>query len=213
MTAPLRVTLSIDGMDGCPLAEASADVGAAISQTTRASSQSSDGLISEEFVLPADAGREPSTAEPVFETDTERVYRFERAAEEGCACDLIERTGSPITNLSARDGSLWVTFHAPSLDGVREILDALMASYEEIQVKQLYHGTGDSAADLVLVDRSELTTRQREVLETSFEMGYFEHPKGANASEISAVLDINPSTFREHLAAAQRKLLGALLDG
>jgi predicted DNA binding protein len=38
-------------------------------------------------------------------------------------------------------------------------------------------------------------------------MGYFERPRDANASAVADALDISPSTFAEHLATAQRKLL------
>jgi predicted DNA binding protein len=67
-------------------------------------------------------------------------------------------------------------------------------------------------SDLVTVDRSELTERQREVLTTAYEAGYFDHPKGANAGEVAESLGIDRSTFSEHIAAAQRKLLSTLLD-
>jgi predicted DNA binding protein len=56
-----------------------------------------------------------------------------------------------------------------------------------------------------------LTDRQREVLRTAHEMGYFEYPRGANAGEVATALDIEPSTFTEHLNAAQSKLLDELL--
>jgi hypothetical protein len=51
------------------------------------------------------------------------------------------------------------------------------------------------------------------VLETAHRLGYFERPKGANAGEVADALDISRSTFTEHLAAAQTKLLDAILDG
>ena len=66
--------------------------------------------------------------------------------------------------------------------------------------------------DLVVLDRARLTDRQREVLQTAHEMGYFEHPRAANATEVAGSLDINRSTFAEHLASAQSKLLDAILD-
>ncbi|WP_455429089.1 helix-turn-helix domain-containing protein [Haloarcula regularis] len=64
----------------------------------------------------------------------------------------------------------------------------------------------------MLVDRGQLTDRQREVLETAVEMGYFEYPKGANAGEVAEALDITVSTFAEHLAAAETKLLGSIVE-
>jgi len=63
----------------------------------------------------------------------------------------------------------------------------------------------------VPVDLEKLTDRQREVLETAYEMGYYQYPRGANASEVADALDICPSTLAEHLAAAQTKLLDDVL--
>ena len=42
-------------------------------------------------------------------------------------------------------------------------------------------------------------------------MGFFEHPREANAEAVAAALDITPSTFAEHLAAAQSKLVDSIL--
>ncbi|PSQ41211.1 helix-turn-helix domain-containing protein, partial [Halobacteriales archaeon SW_12_71_31] len=81
-------------------------------------------------------------------------------------------------------------------------------------VRYLVHagvdGEGDDG-DRTLVDRDALTDRQREVLRTAYEMGYFEYPRESNATEVAAALDISPSTLAEHLAAAQGKLLDELL--
>lgn len=63
------------------------------------------------------------------------------------------------------------------------------------------------------VDRDKLTDRQLEVIETAYDMGYYEYPRGANASEVAEALDICPSTLAEHLAAAQTKLLEDVLPG
>jgi hypothetical protein len=70
---------------------------------------------------------------------------------------------------------------------------------------------GDGERDLVPVDRGRLTERQAEVLSTAYEMGYFEYPRDSNATEVAAELGIRPSTFTEHLSAAQSKLLEDLV--
>lgn len=71
--------------------------------------------------------------------------------------------------------------------------------------------TTESSNSTVNVDRGKLTDRQLEVLETAHEMGYYQYPRGANASEVAEALDICPSTLAEHLAAAQTKLLEDVL--
>lgn len=62
----------------------------------------------------------------------------------------------------------------------------------------------------VLAER--LTDRQLEVLVTAYRAGYFERPRETTGAEVAARLDISPSTFSQHLRAAQRKLLAALLE-
>ncbi|WP_436926694.1 helix-turn-helix domain-containing protein [Halosimplex amylolyticum] len=57
-----------------------------------------------------------------------------------------------------------------------------------------------------------LTDRQREVLVTAYRSGYFQRPRERTGAEVAAQLGISPSTFSQHLRAAQRKLLCALFE-
>jgi DNA-directed RNA polymerase specialized sigma24 family protein len=53
----------------------------------------------------------------------------------------------------------------------------------------------------------ELTDRQREVIETAYEKGYYEVPREATTGDVAAELDVDPSTVAEHLQRAERNLL------
>jgi len=57
-----------------------------------------------------------------------------------------------------------------------------------------------------------VTPRQREVLETAFDMGYFDVPRDVTTNEIATALNLDPSTVREHLQRAQKNLLTDVLD-
>ena len=57
----------------------------------------------------------------------------------------------------------------------------------------------------------ELTARQREVIETAWEMGYYEVPKEVSADDIAAEIDLDSSAVNEHLQRAERNLLGQIL--
>ena len=70
----------------------------------------------------------------------------------------------------------------------------------------------DGQSNLVPVDARQLTDRQREVLTTAHGVGYFEYPQGVDAGEVTSELDTGPSTFIEHLNAAQSKLLDEFLS-
>mgnify|MGYP000182788492 CR=1 FL=1 len=57
-----------------------------------------------------------------------------------------------------------------------------------------------------------LTERQQEVLVAAFVGGYFERPRETTGADLADRLDITPATFSQHLRAAQRKVLSALLE-
>lgn len=60
---------------------------------------------------------------------------------------------------------------------------------------------------------SDLTARQREVLQTAFEMGYYEWPRECAGQDVANELGITSATFSEHVFAAERKILTFLFEG
>lgn len=56
----------------------------------------------------------------------------------------------------------------------------------------------------------KLTARQREVLETAFDRGYYDVPRSASTAEIAAEFDLDDSTVSEHLQRAERNVLAAV---
>lgn len=57
----------------------------------------------------------------------------------------------------------------------------------------------------------DLTTRQQEVIEIAWKMGYYEVPKQVSADDIAVRLDLNSSTISEHLQRVERNLLKQIL--
>lgn len=56
-----------------------------------------------------------------------------------------------------------------------------------------------------------LTDRQREVVRTAHEMGYYEIPRQVPTEEVAAELGLDQSTVSEHLQRAERNLLRTIL--
>jgi len=54
----------------------------------------------------------------------------------------------------------------------------------------------------MMESKLELTDKQREVLDTAREMGYFEVPRDATAAEIAEELDISPQAVSERMRRA-----------
>ncbi|MFB6352856.1 MAG: helix-turn-helix domain-containing protein [Halobacteriales archaeon] len=212
----IRAELKVSDGEDCPVAGVSSTADAACNGVAMATAGATADSVTEEFVLDSATGVAPEELDDelaeVFSYGDKRVYRFDRS-HDGCICERIERLGCPVTDVHARDGVLYVTFHTTGMEQLREVLGGLREEFSGVTVKRLLHSSAeDTSSDLVLLDRSELTARQREVLETAHRMGYFEHGQGANAGEVAEALDINTSTFSEHLRAAQRKLLRTILD-
>ncbi|MBV0923805.1 helix-turn-helix domain-containing protein [Halomicroarcula limicola] len=175
--------------------------------------QPSRGRIPLEVTTDGPVERDDHPGEEVFSYDAETVYRLDRPADQGCACDCVERHDCPVRDISAEDGELLVTFIAADLAELRDVVADLRTREQSVTVRSLRQsGTDEGDSEPVFVDKQAFTDRQREVLRTAHELGYFERPKQANAGEVAAELDVCPSTFAGHLAAAQTKLMDALFE-
>lgn len=130
-----------------------------------------------------------------------------------CERILPPADGSAIVDVHTDEGTLYLVFHAPDMARLKAVAGDVRDAYDGVEVRRLLRSREDSTEqELVFVDSSTLADRQRDVLETAHEVGYFERPKGANAGEVAEALDITTSTFTEHLSAAQSKLFSAILD-
>ena len=188
------------------------DGAAAITEIARCTPADDRERVVVEFIADADLPV-PDDVEVVFDYGGRAAYRFEAAVDPDSPFAVLDRHETPVSEVVIRDGRLRVTFHATDLPTLRSVLETFRDGCPEMEVKRLLQSsTTPTESDLVTVDRSELTERQREVLEAAYEAGYFDHPKGANAGEVAESLGIGRSTFTEHVAAAQRKLFGSLLE-
>jgi predicted DNA binding protein len=204
-----------DNSDGDHPADGDASAAADATEASESEETGSGGdpdTVVIEFIADADLAVSDGV-ETVFDYGRKAAYRFETPETAGSPFSVLEGHGVPATETVVRDGRLLVTFHAADLPTLRSVLDGLRESCADMQVLRLLQSSSTpEESDLVTVDRSQLTERQREVLAAAYDAGYFDHPKGANAGEMAAALDIDRSTFSEHIAAAQRKLLATVLD-
>lgn len=204
----VRTELVFERAEQCPVAAASADLPEPVTDVNWTATEGE--TVTEQVTVGDDSLDE---FDPVFDYGSRTVYEFEREGAEPCICERIEESLGPVTDVHAEDGDLHVTLHASDITGLRELISDLGDRFGSVSVEYLVRSV-DAGEDteLIPVDVRKLTERQREVLTTAHEMGYFEYPRDANASEVADELGIQPSTFAEHLAAAQRKLLEELFE-
>jgi|APHM01.1.fsa_nt_gi Predicted DNA binding protein len=203
----LRAELRVTNPPNCQIADATETEGTAARITW-----GGDGdVVVEETTLSANA--DPDGMEELFSDGDRSVYRFERPADQSCICEVVEAHGAPIRDVRSENSSLALTFHVRDADALRPVVADLRAVADSVELVRLTRSSEvDSDRDLVFIDRAALTDRQREAIATAHEMGYFDRPRDANATEVAGALDISRATFAEHLAAAQSKLLDSVLD-
>ena len=217
MASGIRAEIKIDDPASCVLTAASAATDGRVLSVSRSTSADTPERVSVEFLLEAETYPETFDTDvelsPVFSYGSSRVYRFTRELGDGCPCECIERHGSPVVDVSTLGSSLFLTFHAEDMENLQAIIGDLKQQCSNLDVQRLLQSQQEhTEQQLVFVDRSELTARQLEVLETAHQMGYFDHPKRANAGEVADELGIASTTLTEHLAAAQTKLLDSILE-
>jgi hypothetical protein len=210
MSSGIRATVAFADPEVCPIASLSASTGATVDSVSRSVTPDDRPPVTE-FAIETEAPPE-TDLEPVFSHGTTRWYRRHHDGDVDCPCECLGRLGCPVARYVAREGTLTLVFHAADYEVLQEAVGALRERFPTVDIRRFVRApTDDRRRDSVLVDRSRLTARRLEVLETAHEMGYFERPRRANGTEVAAALDIDPSTFSEHLAAAQRKLLRDVL--
>ncbi|NIC00366.1 helix-turn-helix domain-containing protein [Halobacterium sp. R2-5] len=211
MSGGIRVTVEFPAPPVCPIADLSERANTTISDVST-SVAAPDANCVTEFLVDADAVPE-DYGDPVFEYADRHLYRVTHDADADCPCVCLGEFETPVDRFFANAGDLEVVFHARDFEELQTIVGEFRDRYPEVDIQRLVRApTGGTSRDTVFVDRGTLTERQLEALQTAYDMGYFEKPRGANATDVADELDITASTFTEHLAAAQRKLFADVLE-
>lgn len=104
------------------------------------------------------------------------------------------------------DGSFVLTLVGP-MAAFRKVTQSDTDAYD-VEVLE----TGEHAPEVNDLFLS-LTERQREVLETAVEQGYYDNPRQSTHEEIAAAVDASPSTVGEHLRKIESRVFAELVRG
>lgn len=123
-------------------------------------------------------------------------------------CGSIPRT------ITASATEINATVRIPRELSVRVFLDRVRDRYPETELvsRQDVERTADAREDVAVALEENLTERQREVLVTAYESGFFQSPRETTGAELADLLDLSQPTVTHHLREAQRRLFTALFD-
>jgi hypothetical protein len=104
-----------------------------------------------------------------------------------------------------RDGQVHARFVGDSVTLQAAVADLPGDIHVDIRAVGEYDVSRDSLA-------SSLSDRQREAVTTAFELGYYDHPRGATHEDVADRLGVAPTTASEHLQKAEAKILASTLE-
>ncbi len=127
------------------------------------------------------------------------------------ASELLDQGAIP-QEITASPHETQVRVTLPAERSVREFLERLRERYPatELRSRQETHRE-DSPDEIRHALDERLTDRQREVLVSAYENGFFQSPRETTGQELAALLGISQPTLTHHLREAQHRLLTALL--
>jgi len=119
--------------------------------------------------------------------------------------DVCPDTALPTERVDLGDGEITFDIAAPA-DELPDILAAHEAAGMAPSLERLQRYSDEGTT------LDALTDRQREVLRTAHDLGYFDVPRAASTAAVAAALDLDDSTVAEHLQRAERNLVETVLD-
>lgn len=148
----------------------------------------------------------------VFEDDEDSFFLYVRFLEGSPATDLLEIANEHSliieTPFPFRDGGLEMTVIGKNED-VQDSMSEFLKVTEDSEV--MLKNVGEYSPEKSEVGRG-LTERQREVVETAVEVGYYDIPRGATHEDVAEELGCTASTAGEHLRKAESKVMPRTSD-
>jgi PAS domain S-box-containing protein len=144
--------------------------------------------------------------------------------DEGCLVELsivdtelrtlLADYGAEFRDVRVEDGVARFTVEVARESLARSLADAVMERFEGSELASYRHSgeRAETRQEFVARLRGELTDRQHAALVRAYTGGFFEWPHEATGDDLAEAMGVCRSTFHEHLRAAQRKLIGAILD-
>ena len=160
--------------------------------------------------------RANSLVEPTIISRQDDGGLFEFTVEGFCpARSLAERGVIPRT-VKSEDGRGVIVAEVPANESATEVISNFLTEHPSAEL--VSKRTTQRVTPLLTQEELQqalgdrLTSRQREVLTTAYDLGYYDPGGGATGEAIAEEFGISPPTVSQHLQAAERKLVSILLE-
>lgn len=156
----------------------------------------------------------PATDGIEFLSESENAHSCKFKATDHSLTARLLNHNAVLQSVEAADGEAHLVLHLPQEADVRSFTEMFQTKYPSaVIVKRHNHDEPlRRLSDIETELKSELTDRQREVLNLAYHSGYFERPRHRTAEDIAESLDVSHPTVSRHLREAERKVFSLLLE-
>jgi PAS domain S-box-containing protein len=139
---------------------------------------------------------------------------FEFLVDEPPVLAALAEQGAAVTEIEVEGGVARVTIEVPTHVSARAVVERLQETYPSTNLVAYTEAERADETTAELLDGIEeaLTGRQEAALRKAYIGGFFEWPRTISGEELAGSMDISPSTYHQHLRAAERKLLESLYE-
>ncbi|WP_229121557.1 bacterio-opsin activator domain-containing protein [Halapricum desulfuricans] len=139
----------------------------------------------------------------------------EVAVERPQFVSTLSEYGAQLATVEFDPNAVELRFSVATEQNGRAIVDELEDSYGAVELVA-YHESDQptqTRQGFRAAVEDELTDRQLTALQKAYVSGFFEWPRRSDGDQLAASMDVVPSTFYQHLRAAEKKLLTSFFEG
>lgn len=141
---------------------------------------------------------------------------FEFVVSENCPAVFLGEQGALPRHIESVDGEGRIVVEIPEETDASAVIDRFLDTYPDAELarkrQQPFTTPVFSHREFCGQFEESLTERQREVLTTAHEAGYYEWPRETTGEELAERLDISTPTLHEHLRTAEQKLVALVFE-
>lgn len=129
---------------------------------------------------------------------------------------VLAAHGALPRQLVVERGKMTLAVEVPPEHDANEIISRFQEAYPDAQLtarrQQSYFTPLFSPREFERALEASLTDRQREVLQTAYEDGFYEWPREVTGAQLSEKMGIAPPTLHQHLRAAEQTLVRLVFE-
>lgn len=143
------------------------------------------------------------------EDDEYRPVYLSRGANSSCVCAALETFDCVFDIDEVRHGSLIVSLVVEQRSLLTEIVTALKSIGATVSLRRIAP-LETNPDDVLEIDASSITAKQREAVELAVELGYYDRPRRATLDDLADRLGVSKSAVSQRLTAVEETLVRSL---